>query len=127
LLLTGLVVVTALSARNATGQDAKAADPAARIAALEKRVSKLEADLEAARKRPANPKQSPERKVLLVPLGRNNPRTAVKVLRAVYGDRPEFTAIRLNEIDAILLSGDEQTVDEALKLLKMMEPYGKKK
>jgi hypothetical protein len=106
----------------AVGQEPKTPDPSARIAELEKRVAKVEAELEAARKQLADPKRRPETAIQLVSLGRIEASVAIKVLRVAYGDRPRFKVVHLNEYNALVIRADERTLEQAIQMVRQLQP-----
>lgn len=126
LLCVGIVVMALLPAGPAFGQAPKTPDARAEIASLEKRVAKLEAELEAANKQLANPKRKPKTIVQLVQLGRTEPKVALKVLRLAYGDRYRFEVVHLKDYNLLGIRGDERTVEEAIKMVRQLEPIGSK-
>jgi len=127
LLATGLAALAVLPAGAVFGQGSKTLDAGAQIAALEKRVAKLEAELEAARKQPAGPKRRPDTDVKLVNLGHTKASVAIKVLRLAYGDRSRFKVIPLEEYNVLVIRADERTMEQAIQMVRQLEPLDDKK
>lgn len=125
-LLAAALVLTLLPTGSAFGQVLKEKDARDEIAALEKRVAKLEAELESAKKQLANPKRKPETTVQLVCLAKTEPKVALKVLKLAYGDRYRFRVVHLKNYNVLAIRGDERTVEEAVKMVALLAPIGSK-